>query len=123
MRLEVDSRIVDGTGWGIEDCSLDCMADCFRIHCTGCCCSLDCSHNPVRFLAYSLLGSVVACIVNIILIEHFLESSKEFFFIDCSIIIGIDGLDSLKRLCLCDNNWDLKCFEEIIEEKGHFVDI
>lgn len=58
-----------------------------------------------------------------ILIEHFLKSSKQLFLIDCTITIGIDRLDSLKRLSLSDNSWYLKCLEEIIEEEGHLVDV
>ena len=61
--------------------------------------------------------------MNGILTEHFLESSEQLFLVDCSIAIGIDGLDGLERLRLCHNSWDLKCLEEIIEEEGHFVDI
>ena len=61
--------------------------------------------------------------MNDILTEHFLESSEQLFLVDCSIAIGIDGLDGLERLRLCHNSWDLKCLEEIIEEEGHFVDV
>lgn len=58
-----------------------------------------------------------------ILVEHFLKSSKQLFLIDCAITIGIDRLDSLQRLSLSDNSWYLKCLEEIIEEEGHLVDV
>ena len=61
--------------------------------------------------------------MNDILTEHFLESSEQLFLVDCSIAIGVDGLDGLERLCFGHNSWDLKCLEEIIEEEGHFVDI
>lgn len=47
------------------------------------------------------------CIMNHILIEHFLERSEEFFLIDRPIIIGVDGFDGLERLRIGNNSRDL----------------